>query len=873
MARCNYLGWLLILWAILACLVSASGAHAQSGSADDAKRNRYVPIPLRGDIESLLRDRLRLAQENDTLKKFLADLLNRHAEFGLEPGKLDKLDIDNATFRSVLKEAMKRKADGAEFSLKDLQELQEKLQKLVAGGSGGTQGATPMRGAQGRRAGPAPASTSTGDNLARLAETWLRRTDRQALGGLLQESAAFRKGLEDLRALADGTEGRSWGALESLPDYLRFSEKWNHEWADKFIGGVRENRIWRRQRSQRPPPQLERAARCRRRPGDSLDRGHRHRPDRLLAASAWLTLGQGASGNCCFEALAGRSAASRHAQRAGASLRFFGPAAPGGYGQTLESPRRGPAPLRPTSRRELPPSHFVPCRSLRTGPLHDGGRRTFGSGPGVGPARSLPARRGEAMTAPLWRARAVLASAILFVMALPAFCQDNKDLIQEKKEVVTVPAHGFQVLGHLLDHFDLQPLESITSLDQVKPAETWIIALGELKLDELHAMFDGGLPTFLKNGGALLIASAAPASLRPWNLEIPGWKLQQDLDSAYREIADCPMIVEGIKTAHPLFKGLKRGIATNRPSLLRSRGASLPLLAQFSADTRLAPPPALFGLPIKVRRPYQFLCGSPGDSPAAGRMAVLSDDGVFINSMLLGHDSENFEFTLNAIAWFRDGPQGKRRYALLLENGQPVKDFTLPLHIDMPGLPPEQVLAIISRRLAEMDRENFFNHLLLKGLGRENVWRGIMLALAGILTFLLIRRFVLARYRLETWVPLVVGRHASRSPALPLEWQRHEALQKLNNYVEPAQVLARQFFQEHFEVTPQSYKSESRPRKMIAPGNWLARWRLRRQMSALWRNAGRPPKRVSRRRFVAMAKTIDELDDLLKSGQARLADT
>ena len=70
----------------------------------------------------------------------------------------------------------------------------------------------------------------------------------------------------------------------------------------------------------------------------------------------------------------------------------------------------------------------------------------------------------------------------------------------------------------------------------------------------------------------------------------------------------------------------------NRPSFLRNRDADLVALAEFSSDTfrdpsrRWAPEP----------RPRLFLCGSPNDAPPAGRMVVLSGEGVFINSMIAG---------------------------------------------------------------------------------------------------------------------------------------------------------------------------------------------------------------------------------------------
>src|SRR5438309_7178473 len=152
------------------------------------------------------------------------------------------------------------------------------------------------------------------------------------------------------------------------------------------------------------------------------------------------------------------------------------------------------------------------------------------------------------------------------------------------------------------------------------------------------------------------------------------------------------MIVEGLKSNHPLFRGLKTGIATNRPSFLRHRDADLVALAEFSSDTfrdpsrRWAPEP----------RPRLFLCGSANDAPPAGRMVVLSGEGVFINSMIAASDNDNFNFAWNTIKWLAEGPKGKRRYALVLEDGRPVPKFALPLTVSMPGVSAELAFKIFN---------------------------------------------------------------------------------------------------------------------------------------------------------------------------------
>lgn len=444
---------------------------------------------------------------------------------------------------------------------------------------------------------------------------------------------------------------------------------------------------------------------------------------------------------------------------------------------------------------------------------------------------------------------------------------------QEEKQVVAVPAHGFQVFGHLLDHYNLAPLPDVASLERADPADTWIIAFGELKLNELHARLEGGLEGFLKRGGAILIASASAdrGALGPWKLEIPGWKVLEAKGAAYQGRVECPMISVDDRSSHPLLQRLRYGIATNRPSFLRSHEADLHLLAVFPNDTELPMLRAGGRLLPAEPMPLVFMCGSSSDAPPGGRMAVLSGEGVFINSMLMGMDNDNFEFALNTILWFREGPQGKRTHVLLLDDGEAVTTFALPLNVKMPTLPPDAVLRIFGKMLAEMDRENTFNRLLLEGVGRLRLFRALWIGLGAVVALLLLRRFMQSRFSLETQAPLVVGAQPA-PPSLPLEWQRHQALEKLGNYWEPAQVFVRQFFDE-FAGRSAPFWDEAHvaaPPSISIDAGWWNRFRLRRRVSQLWRLAQTPPvKRLTRRNFFAVLAVIEELKTSVTSGRLR----
>lgn len=228
MARPFPIVWLLA--SFLLALLSPTFLAAQTDVAK-ARTNRFVPIPLQGNLEAMLLERLRMADENETLKKMVGDLLQRHQDLKLDPHQLGKLDLENPAFRSLLQKLQGDKRDMQHLTVSDLKKIQRQLQNVL--------GSKPNPVHQGlpQFEQPSPPQKNS-SNLARLTESWLRKANKQALGGMMRDSPAFAKGLEELRALAEFNDGAGWGGSDGLPDYLRLSGLAPLDLTDSLIGSL-----------------------------------------------------------------------------------------------------------------------------------------------------------------------------------------------------------------------------------------------------------------------------------------------------------------------------------------------------------------------------------------------------------------------------------------------------------------------------------------------------------------------------------------------------------------------------------------------------------------------------------------------------------
>src|SRR5262249_11739726 len=130
---------------------------------------------------------------------------------------------------------------------------------------------------------------------------------------------------------------------------------------------------------------------------------------------------------------------------------------------------------------------------------------------------------------------------------------------------------------------------------------------------------------------------------------------------AYREIEEMPL-VKPDAVAHPIFLGLTRGMATNRPGcLLPHPRTELQELWNFPTESLGN------GRNLSEMRGGRFV-GAPfimgGQSQTGGRVLIIAGRGQFINGMMAQKDNDNILFGNNCLHWLTEG--GKRKQVLFL---------------------------------------------------------------------------------------------------------------------------------------------------------------------------------------------------------------
>src|SRR5262249_230316 len=126
----------------------------------------------------------------------------------------------------------------------------------------------------------------------------------------------------------------------------------------------------------------------------------------------------------------------------------------------------------------------------------------------------------------------------------------------------------------------------------------------------------------------------------------------------YRNFAECPLLMPVPGASPALFgnTGLAAGagltlagVATNRPSCLwlHRIPRGLAVLDNLPEGCQTD-----FGGQW-WQRPAQRLPFAVGGTVGNGRLLVLADHSLFINDMMLQHDTDNIDFTYNCLDWLR----------------------------------------------------------------------------------------------------------------------------------------------------------------------------------------------------------------------------
>jgi hypothetical protein len=251
-----------------------------------------------------------------------------------------------------------------------------------------------------------------------------------------------------------------------------------------------------------------------------------------------------------------------------------------------------------------------------------------------------------------------------------------------------------------------------------------------------------------------------------------------------------------------------------------------------------------------------------------GRLVVMADHSIFIDSMLYPKDNANAAFAENCVGWLAEGRQPRDRVLFYEEGAIRSKFDVLPVRDEPINLPPpEKLVPLMDKFLADAERSDTFDRIL-RDLVPLPVWLTVGLVVLTLgLGFYGFYRLSGARHRPETVAPLLATALAQNAAAGAPTEQRHRALLAGGNLWEAARPLCRACFA---AVTGVALPGGARPRVEVLAGNWWRRRALRRRVLRLWDLAHGKPVRVSAAEFARLPRQIEEVKAALAAGTIRL---
>jgi hypothetical protein len=462
--------------------------------------------------------------------------------------------------------------------------------------------------------------------------------------------------------------------------------------------------------------------------------------------------------------------------------------------------------------------------------------------------------------------------------ALLLLCAATSAQAQEKKKVVTLPYDGPDFFSHILFAKGLTPLASFEEAIQ-QPTKTLVIIWGAVNSRE-NGLID--VSHFLReqekdyriNGGSLLVATDYPVGTP--SFAVSGFPISMPLtdrvfggqppaDRVFGGHSQCPWLTYGDKDTeeravtreHPLFHLLNHKIATNHPSTL------------MAFET-----PTFQGLGRRFSRkgqPSYYLAASPKGTPPFGRTLIIAGHGIFINSMMLQPDTDNFAFAINAVEWLRQGPNAtKRTQALFVVDGQIITKFDRDLTPPMPPIPMPSV-EMVNRLLRGLEDEGFFHWLIERALG--NRFRYAAPFLIGIATCLGLlygaKKFMDNRLVNDTAVPRMVGISANTTTEVPRVRQRQKALYRQTETSDEARLLGRQWLTAELGVSAE--QCTPGVVGIHVGGFFLTRRSLQKQADYVIELAcAVEPTKISRADFIALVNSLTRLSRAHRAGRLTL---
>jgi hypothetical protein len=229
-ARLAHAGWFAVVVVVLAC--PAARSQEVSGSAPG---HAFVPLPVPGDLEALLRDRLQQAREQEEFERWLKKLLKDPSRLRLDDEETQeklKKGLANPLVRGQV-DALRESAERLKLDPNIAKKIEQLRPEPEPGGpdkgfKGPPPGAMPppYPGGPASPGVPSPPAAQPANPEEQLSD-WFRdrmeSLEGSRLGRLLQDSPAFRQGLMQLqeaylRHRGEGGPFRSW-------DVTRFTSR------------------------------------------------------------------------------------------------------------------------------------------------------------------------------------------------------------------------------------------------------------------------------------------------------------------------------------------------------------------------------------------------------------------------------------------------------------------------------------------------------------------------------------------------------------------------------------------------------------------------------------------------------------------------
>lgn len=474
---------------------------------------------------------------------------------------------------------------------------------------------------------------------------------------------------------------------------------------------------------------------------------------------------------------------------------------------------------------------------------------------------------------------------------------------------------------HLGKSLKLLPSTPLRSWDDLAfaPRFTMLVMIGRCDLGNVP----GGLDRFIRNGGAVLIASDDPIAnaqdlvdLCGHNVKggkVVGWDAKAknagdasvaagtDVANAYQPGHPELLKIDGLPDHNPpLFVDASKGskgrplrLITYFPGSLEQQIRELPrgtkVLARFPSgcaydgsylDRNATPPP--------------FVVATEVDG---GRLVLMADHHPLLNYFTLRLPdlpgflkyTDNVDYLRNAFEWLRDD---RRRFVLYVVDGAIQTELNPPTADDpLPLNHAEQIIIENANQLAmkwqaEFARRNRFNSLIagagengMNGQGRRNsTFYIVMIAVLGgiavLFGFLKLRS---ASHRLEANVPLLRAAVHRQTPPLSTVQHRQRGALEENNYGEHARALALEWFA-RLPGNPATNDAgigppvpPDAPPNVLVHGSWLRRLGLRNMVRKIWYLATDEfAPRMTRGQFHRVLGRILKLRDAVAAGDLRL---